>query len=97
MGAPLLEQPDEVGDVLRPGFAGRGLARVVGFRALAGHHRVRPVREPVTIVDAETEHLRDDDQRQLLGDVVDEVARATPGDVVDETMRQLADVIEELG
>ena len=95
--AALLEQPDEVRDVLAPRLARRGLARVVGVGALAGHHRVRPVREALALVDREAEHLRDHDQRQRLGDVVDEVALAARRDVVDELARELADVVHQLG
>ena len=96
MRAPLFEQPDEVGDVLGPRLARGRLARIVGLGAFTGHHRVRPVCEALAVFDRETEHLRDHDQRQWLGDVVDEVALALRGHVVDEPACELADVIHQL-
>ena len=71
--------------------------RIVVVGTLARHHRVGPVRELLAVLDGEAEHLRDDDQRQRLGDVVDEVALTARRDVVDELARELADVVHQLG
>ena len=76
-----------------PAAACRGSS---GAGAFAGHHRVGPVRELGAVLDAETEHLRDDDQRERLGDVVDEVALAPLRHVVDELAGEITDVVHQL-
>ena len=85
------------GRVLAEGGRGGDEGGVVGLGvALAVHHGVGPLVELATLLGVEAHELGDDDQRQVDGEVLDEVDLAPIGDVVDELGGELAHVVGEL-
>ena len=91
---------DELGAhprVLAEGLGGRVQHGIVGVdAAVAGHHRVGPAVEAEALVGVEAHELGDDDQRQVDGEVLDEVALPALGDLVDDLVGQLPHVVAEL-
>ena len=88
MGVPVFEQLDEVRDVLAhasPAACTSGSSSSALSPAIIVSDQCR---ELLAVLHGETEHLRDHDQRQRLGDVVDEVAFAARRDVVDQLARE---------
>ena len=83
--------------VLTEGLGGGVQRRVVGVEvAVAGHHGVGPPVEAAALVGVEAHELGDDDQRQVDGEVLDEVELAALGDLVDDLVGQLPHVVAEL-
>ena len=62
----------------------------------AAHHGVGPCAEPRTVLDRQAEQLGDDDERQRLRDVLDEVALAARRHTIDQLARETANVLHEL-
>ncbi len=64
--------------------------------AVAGHHVVGPAVHLQALVGVEAHQLADDDERDVDGEVLDEVDLAPVGDLVDDLVGQLAHVGDQL-